>query len=207
MAKGIGHIKTVIRRSSNFSDSPKSREVMDWSMPGFPVHHQLLELAQTHLHRTSDAIPPSHPLSSSSPPAFSLAQHQGLIQWVSSSHQVMWCPSIRVSASASVPPMNTQDWFLLGLTGLILQSKGLSRVFSNNTVQKHQFFSGHFSLSSTLTSIHGYWKNHSIDLCWKVMFLIFNMLSSLVIDFLLRSKNLLISWLQSPSAVILEPPK
>ena len=57
-------------------------------MPAFPVHHQLLELAQTHVHRVSDAIQPSHPLSSSSPPAFSLSQHQGLFQRVSSSHQV-----------------------------------------------------------------------------------------------------------------------
>ena len=57
---------------------------MDCSMPGFPVHHQLLELAQTHIHRVSDAIQPSHPLSSPSPPAFNFSQHQGLFQWVSS---------------------------------------------------------------------------------------------------------------------------
>ena len=60
---------------------------MDCSTPGFPVHHQLSELAQTHIHRVSDAIQPSHPLSSPSPPAFNLSQHQGLFQWVSSSHQ------------------------------------------------------------------------------------------------------------------------
>ena len=60
---------------------------MDCSMPGFPVHHQLLEFVQTHVHRVSDAIQPSHPLSSTSP-TFSLSQHQGLFQWVSSSHQV-----------------------------------------------------------------------------------------------------------------------
>ena len=61
---------------------------MDCSTPGFPVHHQHLELAQTHVHRVSDAIQPSHPLVSSSPPAFNLSKHQGLFQWVSSSHQV-----------------------------------------------------------------------------------------------------------------------
>ena len=60
---------------------------MDCSTPGFPVHHQLLELTQTHVHRVGDAIQPSHPLSSPSP-AFNLSQHQGLFQWVSSSHQV-----------------------------------------------------------------------------------------------------------------------
>ena len=61
---------------------------MDFSTPGFPVHHQFLELTQTHVHRVSDAIQPSHLLSSPSPPTFSLAHHQGLFQWVSSSHQV-----------------------------------------------------------------------------------------------------------------------
>ena len=72
--------------------------------------------------------------------------------------------SIRVSASASVLPMNIQDWFPLGLTALIsLQSKGLSRVFPKTTVQKHQFFSPRFLYGPTLTSIHDYWKNHSFD--------------------------------------------
>ena len=61
---------------------------MDCSSPGFPVHHQLLELTQTHVHWVSDAIQPSHPLSSPSPPAFNLSQHQSLFQWVCSSHEV-----------------------------------------------------------------------------------------------------------------------
>ena len=61
---------------------------MDCSTPGFPVQHQLLELAQTHVRRVCDAIQPSHPLSSPSLPGFNLSQHQGLFQWVSSSHQV-----------------------------------------------------------------------------------------------------------------------
>ena len=61
---------------------------MDCSMPGFPVHQQLLGLTQTHVHRVSDASQPSHPLSFPSPPAFNLSQHRGLFQWVSSSHQV-----------------------------------------------------------------------------------------------------------------------
>ena len=72
--------------------------------------------------------------------------------------------SIGVSASASVLPMNIQDWFSLGWTGWIsLQSKGLSRVFSNTTVQKHQFFGPQPSSSPTLTSLHDHWKNHSLD--------------------------------------------
>ena len=85
---------------------------VDCSMPGFPLHHQLLELAQTHVHWVSDAIQPSCPLSSLSPPIFNLSQHQHLFQWVSSSHR---CQSIGASASASVLPMNIQDWFPLGL--------------------------------------------------------------------------------------------
>ena len=79
--------------------------------------------------------------------------------------------STGVSASASVLPMNTQDWSPLGWTGSIfLQSKGLSRVFSNTTVQNYQFFSAQLLHSSTITSIHDYWKNHSLDqtdLCWQ----------------------------------------
>ena len=72
--------------------------------------------------------------------------------------------SIGVSASSSVLPMNTQDWSPLGWTDWIsLQFKGLSRVFSNTTVQKHQFFGAQFLHSPTLTSIHNYWKNHSLD--------------------------------------------
>ena len=117
---------------------------MDCSTPGFPVHHQLPELTHTHVHWVGDDIQPSHPLSSPSPPAFSLSYHQGLFHWVSCLHLV--APSIRVSASASVLPMNIQDWFPLGLTGWIsLQSRGLSRVFSNTTVQKHRFFGAQLS--------------------------------------------------------------
>ena len=63
-------------------------DLMDCSTPGLPVHHQLPELAQSYVHRVGDTIQPSHPLSSPSPPAFNLSQHQGLFQWVSSSHQV-----------------------------------------------------------------------------------------------------------------------
>ena len=72
--------------------------------------------------------------------------------------------SIGASASASVLPMNIQDWFPLGWAGWIsLQSKGLSRVFSSTTVQKHQFFGTSIPYSPTLTSIHDYWKNHNFD--------------------------------------------
>ena len=113
---------------------------MNCSTPDFPVLHYLPEFAQTHIHWVSDAIQPSHPLSTPSPPALNLFQHQDLFQWMGSSHQV--AKFIGVSASASVLPMNIQSWFPSGLTGLIfLLSKRFSRVFSRTKVRKHQFFS------------------------------------------------------------------
>ena len=107
------------------------------SMPGLPVHHQLLEFTQTHVHRVGDAIQPSHPLSSPTPSAPQSLPASGSFPM---SQLFAWGgQSIGVSASASALPMNIQDWFPLGWTGWIsLQSKGLSRVFSNTTVQKHQ---------------------------------------------------------------------
>ena len=120
--------------------------------------------------------------------------------------------SIRASASESVCPMNIQDWSPLWWAGWIsLQSKGVSRVFSNTTVQKHQFFGVQLSLYNN-SHIHRRLLEKTIALTtWtfvgKVMSLFFNMLSRLVITFLPRSKHLLISWPQAPSAVILEYPK
>ena len=102
---------------------PTLCDTMDCSTPGFLVLHYLPELAQTHVHQVGDAIQPSYPLSSPSPPTFNLSWNQGLFQLVSSLHQV--AKVLEFSASTSVPPMNIQDWFPVGLTGLILQSKGL----------------------------------------------------------------------------------
>ena len=137
--------------SLQFSSVARSRltlcDTTDWSTPGFPVPYQFPELTQTHVHWVSDAIQLSYPLSSSSPPAFNISEHQGLFQWVRSLRQV--AKVLEFQLQLNVPPMNIQDWFPLGLTGWIsLQSKGLSRVFSNTTVQKHQFFSTQLSLWS-----------------------------------------------------------
>ena len=137
---------------------------MDCSMPGFPVHCQLLEHTQTRVHRVSDAIQPFHPLSSPSPPTFNLSQHQGLLpmSWFFASGG----QSIRVSISLSVLPKNIQDWFPLGLRVWIsLQSKGFSIVFSNSTVQKYNSLALSFLYSPVLTSIHDSWKNHSFNCC------------------------------------------
>ena len=114
--------------------------------------------------------------------------------------------TIGVSASASVLPMNTQDWSPLGWTGWIsFQSKWLSRVFSNTTVQKHQFFCAQLSSHPYVTTGKAIALTRQ-TFVGKVMPLLFNMLSRFVIAFLPRRKYLLISWLQSPPAVILEPP-
>ena len=119
---------------------------MHYSMPGFPVLHHLTDLAQTHVHQVSDAIQPSHPLSSllllpSIFPSIRVFSNESVlhIRWPK-----YWNFSFRI-----VLPMNIQNLFLLGWTSWIsLQSKGLSRVFSNTTVQKHQFFSVQCSLRS-----------------------------------------------------------
>ena len=137
--------------SVQFSHSvvPTLCQPMNLSMPGLPVHHQLLEFTQTHVHWVGDAIQPSHPLLSPSPPAPNPSQHQGLFQLFAWGGQ-----SVGVSNSASVLPMNTQDWSPLGWTCWIsLQSKGLSRVFSNTIVQKHHFW---FSAFFTVQLSHPY---------------------------------------------------
>ena len=122
---------------------------MDCTMPGFPVHHQLLQPTQTHVHPVGDAIQPSHPLSS---PFSHLQSFPASGSFPMSPFDSGLCiesggQSIGVSASASVLPMNIQDWFPLGWTGWIsLQSKGLSRVFFTTTVQKCQIFGAQLSL-------------------------------------------------------------
>ena len=184
-------------------------DLMDCNTSGFPVHHQLLELAQTHVYRVGDAIQPSHPLSPPSPPAFNLSQHQGLFQW--SALRIRW--SKYWSFSFSISPSNeysglisfTMDWLdLLALQGTLkslLQhhsSKAsiLQRSASFTVQLSHPYITTRKTIALTRWTFVG-----------KVISLLFNMLSRLVIAFLPRSKQLLISWLQSPSAVILEAKK
>ena len=125
---------------------------MDYSTPGFPVYHQLLEHAQTHVHWVCDAIQPFHILSSPSPPAFNLSQLRVFsnklvlhIRWPNS-----WSFSFNISPSNEYSGLISfmMDW-------IFLQSKGLSGVFSNTTVQKHQFFGTQLSL----------WSNSHIHIC------------------------------------------
>ena len=112
---------------------------MDCRMSGFPVRHQLPEFTQTHVHRVSDAIQPSHPLSSllllpSIFPSIRVFSNESVLC-------MRWPKYWSFSFSISVLPMNIQDWFPLGWTGWIsLQSKGLSRVLFSTTIRKHQLF-------------------------------------------------------------------
>ena len=144
-------MKSLVQFSSASLCNP-----MDCTMPGFPVYHQLPELTQTHIHRVGDAFSPSiFPFSShlrSFPESWSFP----MSQFFTSSGQ-----SIGVSASASVLSVNIQDWFPLGWTCWIsLQSKRLSKVFSNTTFQKHQFFSAQPS----------WWSNSHIHTSMNVEF-------------------------------------
>ena len=145
--------------SSVAQSCPTLCDPINCSTPGLPVHHHLPEFTQTHVHPVGDTIQPSHPLSSPFPPALNPASESFPVsQLFTSGGQ-----SIGVSASTSVLPRNTQDWFPLGWTCWIsLQSKGLSRVFSNTTVQSLN--SSVLSLCDpTFTSVHNYWKNHIFD--------------------------------------------
>ena len=159
---GLLQVSSVSKSCLTLCDS------MNCSTSGFSVHHQLLELAQTHVYQIDNAIQASHPLSSPSP-AFNLSQHQALFQWVSSLHQV--AKILRVSGLASVLPIIIQDPSPSGWTGWIsLQSKGLSRVFSNTQFKSINSLVLSFLYSPTLTSIHDHWNNHSfhwLDLCWQ----------------------------------------
>ena len=133
---------------------------MDCSTPGFTVLHYLPEFAQTHVHWVGDVIQPSHPLSSPSPPAFNLSQHQGLFKWVSSLHQVAKVLEFQHQSF----PMIIQGWFPLGLIGLMcLLAKGLSRVFSSTIIKSLNSLELSLLYAPTFISVPDYWENHSFD--------------------------------------------
>ena len=154
---------------------------MNCRLPGFPVLHYLPEFTQIHVYWISDAIQQSCPLSSLSPPAFNLSLSGSFPK-----SQFFTPGGQHIGTSASVLPINIQDWFPLGWIGWIsLQSKGLSRVFSNTSVQKHQFFSAQLSL--WFISQHPYMTTGKIialtrqNFVGRVMTLLFNILSRLFI--------------------------
>ena len=170
---------------------------MDCSMTGLPVHHQLPEFTQTHVHCVSDAIQPSHPLSSPSP-AFDLSQHQGLFQWISSSHQVAKVLEFQLQHSPSNEYSGLisfrMDWLdLLAVQGTLKSL--LQHHSSKASIHCSAFFTVQNSHPHTTTG-----KTIALTrqtFVGKIMSLLFNMLSRLVIIFLPRSKCLSISWLKS----------
>ena len=182
---------------------------MDCSTLGFPVLYHLLEFAQTHVHSVGDAIQSPPPLSSPSPPAFDLSRHQGLFN--ESVFRIRW-PKYW-SFSFSISPSNEYsgliyfriDWLgLLAVQGIL---KSLLQHHSSKAsiLQCSAFFTvqlSHPYMTTGKTIALTRWT-----FVGKVTSLLFNMLSRLVITFLPRRKGLLISWLQSPSAVIWEPRK
>ena len=168
---------------------------MNRSTTGLPVHHQLLEFTQTHVHWISDAIQPSHSLSSRSPPTFRLSQHQDLFKWVSSSHQV--AKELEFQLQHQLFQWIFRTDFLYG--GLVGSPYSARDSQGSSPTPK---FKGVNSLASTLFIVqipHPYMTmGKAIALTrWtfvdKVMSLLFNMTSRLVITFLPRSKRLLIS--------------
>ena len=199
----------MVQFSSVAQSCPILCNPMDRSTPGLPVHHQLPEFTQTHVHRVSDAIQPSHPLSSPSPPALNLSS---IRVFSNESTLCMRWPKYW-SFSFSISPSNEHsgltslrmDWLdLLAVQGTLKSL--LQHHSSKASVLLHSaFFTvqlSHTYMTTGKTTALTRWT-----FVGKVMTLLFNMLSRLVITFLSRSKCLLISWLQSPSVVILEPPK
>ena len=176
---------------------------MNCSTPGLPVHHQLPEFTQTHVHRVTldhnDAIQPSHPLSSPSPPAPNPSQHQGLFQWVNSSHEVAKVLEFQLQHH-SFQRNPRADLLQNGLVGSPCSPTDAQE--SSPTPQFKTVNSSALSFlhSPTLTSIHDHRKTLALSrwtLVGKVTSLLLNMLSRLIITFLPRSKHLLTSWLKS----------
>ena len=147
--------------SSVIQSCPPPCDPMDCSIPGLPVHHQLLEFTQMHVRRVGDAIQQSHPLSSPSPPAFSLSQHQGLSQSVCSSHQVagVWSFSFSISPSNEHSGLFSfrMDWLdLLTVEGALKSL--LQHHSSKASILWHLDF-----FRVQLTPKHDYQKSHSFD--------------------------------------------
>jgi len=173
---------------------------MDCSMTGLPVHHQLLEFTQTHVHWVSDAIQPSHPLWTHSPPAFNFSQLQGLFKWVNSLHQVAKVLEFQLQHQSFQWIFRTD--FLLDLLAVQGTLKSLLQHHSSKASILHHsaFFIvqlSHPYMTTGKTIALNRWT-----FVRKIMSLLFNMLPRLVLTFLPSSKCLLISWLQSPSAGI-----
>ena len=180
---------------------------MNRSTPGFPLHHQLPEFTQTQVHRVGDAIQPSHPLSSPSPPAPNLSQHQGLFQWVGSSHQVAKVLELQLQHQ-SFQWIFRVDSFRIDWFDLLTVQETLKSLLQHHSLKASVLWCSALFIVQLSHLCVITWKNQSfdyMDLYRQRMSLLFNVLSRVVIAFIPRSKCLLISCLWSPSPVILEP--
>ena len=142
---------------------------MNHSTPGLPVHHQLPESTQTHAHRVGDAIQPSHPLSSPSPPAPNLSQHQSLFQWVNSLHEVGKVLEFQLQHQSFQLTPRT-DLLQGGLVGSPNSPRDSQESSPTPQFKSINFSALSFLHSPILTSKHGYWENHSLDqmdFCWQ----------------------------------------
>ena len=142
---------------------------MDCSTPGLPVHHQLPEFTQTHAHWVSDAIQSSHPLSSPSPSAFNLSQHQSLFKWVSSSHQVAKVMEFQLQHQSFQWTLRT-DLLYNGLVVYLCRPRDSQEPSPTSQFKSINSLVLSFLYSLTLTSVRDYRKNHSLDLmdlCWQ----------------------------------------
>ena len=182
---------------------------MNHSTPGLPVHHQLPESTQTHVHQVGDAIQPSHPLSSNFRPALNLSQHQGLFKWASSSHQVAKVWSFRFSISPSNEYSGLISFRIDCLDLLAVQGTLKSLLQHHSSKASVLWHTAFFMVQLS----HPYMTTGktialtTVNFVSKAVSLVFDMLSRFVIALLPRSKCLLISWRQSLSPVIWEPKK
>ena len=135
---------------------------MDCSILGFPVHHQFPQVTQTHVHQVHDTIKPTHPLLSPSPPAFNLSQQQGLLQWVSSSHQVAKVRELQLQHQSFQWVFRT-DFLYDGLVGSRCSPSDPWESSPTPQFKSINSLALSFLCSPTLTSIHDYWKKHSLD--------------------------------------------
>ena len=152
----IYSISFVIQFSSVAQSCPTLHDPLNSSTPGLPVHHQLLEFTQTHVHWVSDAIQPSHPLSSPSPPTFNISPHQGLFQWVNSSHEVAKVLEFQLQHQSLQWILRTdflEDW-LVGPPCTPRDSQESSPILQFQSINSSALSLLH---SPTLTSIHDYW--------------------------------------------------
>ena len=135
---------------------------MNYTTPGLPVHHQLQESTQTHVHGVGDAIQPSHPLLSPSPPAPNPSQHQGLFQWVNSSHEVTKILEFQLQHQSFQWTPRT-DLLQDGLVGSSCSPRDSQESSPTPKFKSINFSVLSFLHSPTLTSIHDHWKNHRLD--------------------------------------------